>query len=77
MSESNYTNNILVLNWIKHFDKSTKLKLIKTYRLLLFDGYGSYITYKFIIYCDKYKIILIVFSPHTTYFMQLLNIDVF
>jgi hypothetical protein len=43
------------------------------YRLLLFDGYSSHLTFQFLEYCNKKKIIPFCFSPYTTHLLQPLD----
>ena len=47
-SETGYTNDILTLAWVKHFEKFTRPRTVGVYRILIFDGYSSYITQDFL-----------------------------
>jgi hypothetical protein len=48
-----WINNELALAWLKQvFDRFTKAKARRKYRLLILDSYGSYMTMDFINYCD-------------------------
>lgn len=60
-SPTGWTNSELGLQWlIQVFDRETKQKARKAYRLLIFDGYRSHISMKFIDFCDKNRILLAI-----------------
>ena len=67
-SPSGWTNNDVGLAWLKQvFDRSTKEKAGRSYRLLILDGHGSHLTMDFIEYCDRNRILLAVYPPHSTH----------
>jgi hypothetical protein len=69
-----YTTDEIAFQWIQRFHEQTKKRaLYRAYRLLLFDGHGSHLTYKFLDFCDKKKIIPFCFPPHTTHLLQPLD----
>jgi hypothetical protein len=73
-----WTNNELGLAWLKQvFDRSTKSKAGRSYRLLILDGHGSHLTMDFIEYCDRNRILLAVYPPHSTHTLQPLNVVMF
>jgi hypothetical protein len=73
-----WTNNEIGLAWLKQvFNRFTKAKARRKYRLLILDGYGSYVTMDFLNYCDKNKIILAIFPPYLTHTLQPLNVVMF
>lgn len=76
-SESGYSNDQLALHWLRHFDHWTAKRQQGVYRLLLFDGHESHRTYEFLSYCDEKKIIPFTLPPHTTHFLQPLDVAVF
>jgi hypothetical protein len=77
-SPSGWTNNELGLAWLKQvFDRSTKLKAGRSYRLLILDGHGSHLTMDFIEYCDRNRILLAVYPPHSTHTLQPLDVVMF
>ncbi|PVH68777.1 DDE-domain-containing protein [Cadophora sp. DSE1049] len=47
-SEKGYSSDELALEWLKHFDQQTRGRQQGQWRLLIFDGYGSHMTYEFI-----------------------------
>jgi hypothetical protein len=59
------------------FDRCTKAKARRSYRLLVLDGHGSHVTMDFINYCDKNRILLAIFPPHSTHTLQPLDVCVF
>jgi hypothetical protein len=66
------------LAWLEQvFDRSTKRKAGRSYRLLILDAHGSHITMDFIEYCDKRRILLMVFPPHSTHTFQPLDVVMF
>ena len=77
-SPSGWTNNDIGLAWLEQvFDRYTKAKARRSYRLLIVDGHGSHITQDFINYCDQNKIILGILPPHSTHTLQPLDVVLF
>jgi hypothetical protein len=77
-SPSGWTNNELGLSWLKQvFDRSTKEKAGRSYRLLILDGHGSHLTMDFIEYCDRNRILLAVYPSHSTHTFQPLDVVMF
>jgi hypothetical protein len=77
LSENGWTNDDLALQWIKHFDKHTKDRVIGTYRLLILDGHGSHITPEFDNYCTENRIVTIYMPSHTSHLLQPLDVGCF
>ena len=78
VSPTGWSNDDLGLGWLEQvFNRYTKKKARRRYRLLIMDGHGSHITMKFIEYCDKHKIILIIYPPHSTQTLQPLDVVMF
>ena len=77
VSETGYSNDELSLQWIKHFDTHTTKLQEGVRRLLILDGYGSHHTIEFIKYADERNIILFALPPHSTHFLQPLDVCVF
>ena len=65
-SNSGYTNDTLFIEWIKHFDRHTRGHTRGVWRLLIFDGYSSYLTKEFIDYCDTAKIMPFSLPAHSS-----------
>jgi hypothetical protein len=77
-SPSRWTNNDIGLAWLKQvFDRSTKEKAGRSYRLLILDGHGSHLTMDFIEYCDRNRILLAIYPPHSTHTLQPLDVVMF
>jgi hypothetical protein len=77
-SPSGWTNNEVALAWLQQvFDRFTKAKARRKYRLLILDGHGSHVTMDFINYCDQNKILLAVLPPHSTHTLQPLDVVMF
>ena len=47
------------------------------YRLLIMDGYDSHLTIQFVRYCEMEKILLLRLPPHSTHFLQPLDVVIF
>ena len=77
-SSSGWTNHDIGLAWLEQvFDRYTKEKARRSYRLLILDGHGSHVTMDFIEYCDQNKILLAIFPPHSTHTLQPLDVVMF
>ena len=77
-SPSGWTNNDIGLAWLEQvFDRCTKEKARRSYRLLVLDGHGSHITMDFIDYCDQDRILLAILPPHSTHTLQPLDVAMF
>lgn len=59
------------------FDRQTKDKAKRDYRLLLLDGHGSHVTPSFIDYCHSHRILLAVLPPHSSHRLQPLDVGMF
>jgi hypothetical protein len=65
-----WTDNAIGLEWfIKVFIPKTKPLVKERWRLMLFDGYSSYITSNVIRTCVANKIILLCLPPHSTHLL--------
>jgi hypothetical protein len=53
VSETGYLNDELGYQWIQHFHRETFRKIKGEYRLLICDGYGSYLMYEFLKFCEN------------------------
>jgi transposase-like protein len=67
-SPTGWSNNNIGLAWLEQvFDRYTKAKAKRDYRLLILDGHGSHLTMDFIDYCDRHRILLAILPPHSTH----------
>lgn len=76
-SDSGYTNDDLSLEWARHFVRQTQKHLKGVYRLLLFDGFDSHCTQEFLEYLEDHKVIAYRLPPHTSHFLQPLDVGCF
>jgi hypothetical protein len=77
-SPSGWTNDELGYKWLTTlFDRETKEKAKRKWRLLFIDGHGSHITMKFINYCDANRIFLTLYPSHSTHTLQPLDVSLF
>jgi hypothetical protein len=76
-SESGFTNNKLTLSWLQHFNRYTEKRTIGRYRMLIFDGYRSYVTQDFIKYCWQHQIRPFQLPLHSTHLLQPLDVSIF
>ena len=69
---------MLALDWLSgHFISQTTPLDPSTKRLLIVDGHESHCTIDFIELCDLHNIILLVLPPHTTHYLQPLDVACF
>jgi hypothetical protein len=76
-SASGWTNNELGLAWLEQiFNCHTKKKAPygKDWHLLILDGHSSHVTSSFFEYCLSYRILVLVYSPHSTHTLQPLDV---
>ena len=76
-SEMGFTNDILTMTWLKHFNKFTAQRTKGAYRMLVFEGYGSYITQNFLDFCWENKIQPYQLPAHSTYRTQPADVGIF
>jgi hypothetical protein len=74
VSENGWTNNMLGLEWLKHFDKHTKARQVGSYRLLILDGHESHLNQEFKDYCLEHKILTLCMPPHSSHILQPLDV---
>ena len=56
------------------FDRKTRKKAKRQWRLLIVDGHGSYLSQDFLNLCLQKRICLPVFPPHSTHTLQPLDV---
>lgn len=75
---SGWSNDEVGLAWLEQvFKRKTAAKTHSAWRLLIVDGHGSHITKSFINYCDRHKILLLIYPPHSTHTLQPLDVVCF
>ena len=77
INEIVYLNDKLIINWLQHFIKNVKNKRIDKWILLIYNEFKFHIIYRFFQLIIDNKIIMIRFLSHSTYFTQLLNVEIF
>jgi hypothetical protein len=70
-------NDELSMDYIRHFDRLTKIYRVGAWRLLFSNGYGSHLHYDFIDYCWENIIIPYSLPAHITHKMQSLDVVYF
>ena len=76
-SETGYSSDEIAMLWLEHFDEQTRGKQQGQYRLLIFDGHGSHMTYQFISKREQLKIIPFCLIAHSTTLLNHLMFLVF
>ena len=76
-SSKGWTNRMLGLEWIKHFDLCTSKEAKGAYRLLILDGHGSHVNIAFIEYCLSTQIVVYCLPSHSTHLLQPLDVGLF
>ena len=65
------------MEWIRHFNKYTVNNTAGQFRLLLLDGFSAHIEYDFVEFALHNRIILFTLPPHSTHFLQPLDVVCF
>jgi len=77
ISDTDYSNDWISLQWLKHFDHFSQKHQKKAWRMLVMNDYKSHYTREFLFYCENHKIIFFNLSSHTTHLLQSLDVCVF
>ena len=77
ISLTDYSNNDLVMNWLKHFIKHINNKRRDAWIILICDEFDFHMTISFLKLCIALKILLFRLSPHFTHLNQSLNVKIF
>lgn len=78
VSSKGWTSEDLGVRWLRDiFDRHTKEKAGNSRRLLIADGHSSHVNLRFIDYCDRNRILLVILPPHSTHRLQPLDVGVF
>ena len=72
-----WTTNEIGLDWLKHFDESTKHSTKGVYRLFILDGHESHHSVDFEDFCKLSNFIPLCLSPRLSYFLQPLDVGCF
>ena len=77
MSKNGWTNNVLGLAWLKHFDAHTKARQMGGYQLLILDGHESHLTQDFKDYCLGNQILTLCMPAYLSHILQPLDVVCF
>jgi DDE superfamily endonuclease len=75
-SSNGWTSNELGLAWLQQFDQDIQYKGNRRH-LLIVNGHLSHLNMAFLKLTDSLRILILVLSPHTTYHLQPLDVDLF
>ena len=77
-SPSGWTSDEIGYKWLEEFfDRKTRDKARRQWRLLFVDGHGSHVTLKFLAWAQAHKILVAVYPPHSTHVLQPLDVGCF
>ncbi|KJZ78873.1 hypothetical protein HIM_01646 [Hirsutella minnesotensis 3608] len=76
-SPKGYTNDIIAIEWIKHFELHTRPRVKTDTRLILMDGCDNHFTVEIVHFCHDHNIELFPLPPHLTHYLQPLDVGVF
>ena len=74
-SPTGYSNDVLAMRWLVHFERYGHKTQVGTWRLLIMDGYVSHLTYEFYDYSQKHYIELFRLSPHSAHLTKPLDVS--
>ena len=78
VSPSGWSNDDVGLGWIEQvFNPLTKEKAWRSWRLLIMDGHGSYVTPQFLSFCARERVLVLIYPPHSTQTLQPLDVVCF
>jgi hypothetical protein len=78
VSDRGWTNDELYMEWFKIVFEPETIKSLKgEWRLLLFDGHGSYLISQVVSFCRQHKIVLLCLPSHSTYILQPCDVGAF
>lgn len=77
-SPNGWTSTELGFDWLVNlFDRETRDKAQRDWRLLYLDGHGSHLTMHFLDWCQSNKILVAVYPPHATHRLPPLDVGLF
>jgi hypothetical protein len=77
ITSSGYSNNLMGMEYIQHFNKMTEKHTKRNFRMLVFDGHGSHISDEFTWFCWNKNIIPFRLPAHTTHLLQPFDVGIF
>ena len=79
-SPNGWTSDQLGYAWLTRvFDQNTRQKARKgrDWRLLILDGHSSHVNMQFLDWCERNRVLVAVFPPHSTHRLQPLDVSLF
>ena len=77
-SKNSQSSYVFGLKWLEQvFDRETRDRARNRRRLLIVDGYSSYINLKFISTYDRLRILILILLPYLTHRLQPLDVSMF
>jgi prepilin-type processing-associated H-X9-DG protein len=76
-SRKGWTDNVIGLEYAKHFELLTCEKAHGHTHVLYVDGHASHLTRAFLEHCRNHKIKVLCYPTHTTHLYQGLDVVVF
>ena len=77
VSDNGWTTNEIGVEWLKHFIKHTKSKVVGARRLLILDGHESHHSLEFQEICKENNIYTLCMPPHSSHLLQPLDVGCF
>jgi hypothetical protein len=83
VSDTAYSNDRIFISWLQHWERLSREKAIcketgiQKWRLLLLDGSDTHLTITSLQYCQERKVAVFLIPPHTSHFLQPLDVSVF
>ena len=76
-THNGWTDNSSGLEWLKHFDRHTRVRQRGHWRMLILDGHESHVNAEFDEYCKANKIVPLCLPSHSSHLTQPLDVGVF
>ena len=79
-SAIDWTNDELIYSWLTivfNWNTRSKVRNSRNYHLLFINEHDSYINMKFLDWCKQNKMLMTLYSSHSTHHLQSLNVSLF
>ena len=77
VSDSEYLDDELALEWIKHFERLTRPSNPDDWRVLICDNYSTHTFFEFLEFARACKIVVFGMPAHTSHLLQPLDVVMF
>ncbi len=77
---TDWTNDELIYSWLTivfDWNMRSKVRNSRDYHFLFIDKHDSYINMKFLNWCKQNKMLMTLYSSHSTHHLQSLNVSLF